>query len=128
MKLEQQVAGLELSQKLKSLGVKQESAFYWVMSKNLPKNHCNYGTWRLVQAWSNEQTETYAAFNCSELGEMLPKTPDMVFFWNYPEWRCSYKGFSERADTEADSRAAMLIYLIEKGIVDTHHIISGEES
>ena len=32
MKLEQQVCSLELAQKLKELGVKQESLFYWTYS------------------------------------------------------------------------------------------------
>ena len=133
MPLSQQVVSLELSKKLKDLGVKQESAFYWQkyigqfgpMETRL-YNHKDIASPTL---WEN-----IAAFTVAELGEMLPKS---VKFQNH-EWflelNCDLTGInyirsygyeSEMGiledeiigDTEADARAAMLIHLIEQGIV-----------
>lgn len=39
MNLEQQVTNLELSKKLKSLGVKQESLFWWVREMTNKRNY-----------------------------------------------------------------------------------------
>lgn len=78
--------------------------------------------------------------NLAELGEMLPKSltyhngfegvGEEKIFHAWPhgesEWQCgyypaigdgAYNGFIATADTEANARASMLVYLIEKGIV-----------
>src|ERR1051325_10817319 len=62
MQLEQQVCSLELAKRLRELGVKQESYFYWFFEEY---NHEPVG-WRI-------QTEEgdYSAFTVAELGEML---------------------------------------------------------
>jgi hypothetical protein len=69
--LEQQVVSLELAQKLKELGVKQESLFYWF----------DPIAEQPVVARSNEEAvlktffpqKKYSAFTVAELGELLPK-------------------------------------------------------
>jgi hypothetical protein len=68
MKLENQVCSLDLAKRLKKLGVKQESLFWW-------SAHTEPAT--LWNEWSLEKQEgspdtSYAAFTVAELGEMLP--------------------------------------------------------
>lgn len=124
MKLEQQVISLELAQKLKSLGVKQESVWWWYMGE-LYRDNPNY-----------KSHAVYSAFTVAELGEMLPKTLnengldyELCCFYQNHLWCVMYmriiqggkNGGAERmdnveieeADTEADARAKMLIYLLE---------------
>ena len=64
MKLEQQVCNLELAKKLKELGVKQESLWYWVHNKIKDD-------WKLTiltQCFKDhpESWEYYSAFTVSE--------------------------------------------------------------
>ena len=111
MKQEQQVANLELSRKLKSLGVKQESAFYYDVA----------GKVHLITDGRKSYHLT-AAFTVAELGEMLPKNYSSIRPLEADTWHCyryhpSQIQGSTEAITEADARAKMLIYLIEKGIV-----------
>lgn len=135
MKLEDQVCSLELSKRLKELGVRQESAFYWVnhiwRGKYpeheedlilLPNFQVNEGLYPL------DYWERIAAFTVAELGEMLGEH----VFSEYEHdlslpWKCTFdEGYMkpkrfEYADTEANARAKMLVYLIEQGIVQTGH-------
>jgi hypothetical protein len=147
MKLEDQVCSLELAKKLKELGVKQESYFYWV----------EWGTDKALRVFHGEIrtaepiTRIASAYTVAELGEMLPKKLENHYKVKtmYPfkkggvVWlRCyfnersseagvSYNGYmnlknkeydseqywhGELADTEADARAKMLIYLIENNL------------
>lgn len=64
MELEKQVVSLELSKKLKELGVKQESIHYWAKDRN-----GNVGV-----DISPFQTDfgSYSAFTVAELGSLLP--------------------------------------------------------
>lgn len=94
MKLEDQVTSLELSKKLKGLGVKQESVWYWVRhNENDPKfPDIDDTKWELLpfnqgidsddegREWTvkaealghnPEFWEVYSAFTVAELGEML---------------------------------------------------------
>jgi hypothetical protein len=137
MKLEQQVVSLGLAKRLKELGVKQESLFWW----NRQTKELVYADKKsiLTNIWS--QTTWYSAFTVAELGEMLPveiyfKISPKDSFRVRAEW-CIYK-FGNcwslvleecsdregklyediRADTEADVRAKMLIYLLENKLID----------
>lgn len=67
MKLENQVCWLKYSQRLKELGVKQESLFYWINHDDpyIWYNSSNYPIY--VEKYY------YSAFTVAELGEMLPK-------------------------------------------------------
>jgi hypothetical protein len=106
MKLEDQVCSLELAKRLKELGVKQESLFYWVSIQG--KYFIQYA----IFVDSEYQSQlTYSAFTVAELGEGLPEK--VLFNEVMGDKRLSdfYDG------NEADARAKMRIYLIENGLV-----------
>lgn len=116
MELESQVCSLAPSQRLKELGVKQESCFYWTRISNEKE-------YFLVDA-ENKTKFMKSAFTVAELGEMLPR------FVNALPLRFVMKGtviilLDKKGDwlwqaegaTEADARAKMLINLIEQGLV-----------
>jgi len=116
MKLEQQVVSLELAQKLKELGVKQESFLYWT-ERWMPHQKEPY------VLDMNIHGKQYSAFTVAELGEMLPKGcfTTKTESDEFP-WRCEYKGgygvIASGADTEADARAKMLVYLLENNLIN----------
>ena len=122
MEISKQCVGLELSKKLKKLGVKQDSYFDHIRSYPDKPYSLSGGTWR-----SDDEFGRISAFTVAELGEMLKG-------WIY-ECRCggnvwtitavnppsvdkdgkpTYQTHS--ANTEADARAKMLIYLLENGL------------
>ena len=123
MELENQVCSLELSKKLKELGVKQESLWYW-NSKNELRSQNNF--------LEDEGKFVASAFTVAELGEMLPCEIEQKYLSCYRvhilagttdekyEWECGYRevinGKFFIANTEANARAKMLIYLIENKI------------
>jgi hypothetical protein len=131
MTLEHQVCSLDLAKRLKELGVKQESLFYWwrhegdsryilinpILDNRTPKSY--------VDAYA--QAEMYSAFTVAELGEMLPRSK---FIYSYPgfvesAWCCEMgtgqDGHREYANTEANARAKMLIYLLG------HNLLTNEK-
>jgi len=134
MTLENQVTSLELSQKLKELGFKQDSLFYW--GKLLHKDEYKiFGLGAEI-----DEVTRYSAYTVAELGEMLPnyinipykngktKSPNhFLVLKKYPvdkhNWGIRYYRTSrsinieKRADTEADARAKMLIYLKENNLL-----------
>ena len=70
MKIEDQVCSLELSKKLKELGVKQDSIFYWI---NGVITDINVSPEQTRNLWYPAHSYTlYSAFTVAELGEMLP--------------------------------------------------------
>lgn len=79
MKLEEQVCSLELSKKLKTLGVKQESTFYWIPFKcwNPKTKKSDNEWWKLEDKFEGQKnskdqwSRKYSAFTVAELGEML---------------------------------------------------------
>lgn len=121
MKIEQQVCSLELSKKLKELGVKQESLFHWYFHQNKNKKFelgILYGKKELMESqWS--------AFTVAELGEMLPggicqtdkinkeRDPDLKSYCIY----LAGDSFHAKDDNEANARAKMLIHLIENKLI-----------
>lgn len=137
MTLEQQVCSLDLAKRLKELGVKQESYVYWIM--NWDSDYPEEGHW-----WSLAQKhelitgrEQYSAFTVAELGEMLPYSGDVSYPTGYlhtvkidqNNYRScyangagvmGYKGelLQQVANTEANARAKMLIYLLENKLIN----------
>lgn len=128
MKIEDQVCSLELAKKLHKLKVNQEDAlYYWgkagMMGWQLEnRNYANY-RWK--------RAEIHAAFTVAELGEMLPRNlygfnpvvsllPDGVYQCGYLDNERKethvLNGWKQ-ADTEADARAKMLIYLIKNKLI-----------
>lgn len=119
MKLEYQVCSLELSKKLKELGVKQESLFCWTNNIDL----------EFLPSDSRNNKVCIAAFTTSELGEMLPamingsfldttKYIDISKYSTFLRTRYSNAGIISQPDTnESNTRAKLLIFLIENGHV-----------
>jgi len=125
MPIEHQVCSHELATRLAALGVRQESVFWWVDRKV---------TYTAGRASHAPRQGGIAAFTAAELGEMLPDeiiipakngTPQTHWlrFGRYrgagQRFWCAYPGgtartnLEERAPTEADARAQLLIYLLE---------------
>lgn len=114
MKLEDQVCNLELSKKLKELGVKQESLFYHY---NEPYNDGEddwvITTFEDYKTTYENKSEPYSAYTVAELGEMLPV--GFLFGKGTDKWFCSGEGFDD--ENEANTRAKMLIDLIENDLI-----------
>ena len=136
MKLEQQVCSLELAKKLKTLGVKQESFWYWdFYDTDKIINHCDWLNWTAESQRDSTWREmalakTASAFTVAELGEMLPEE-EYVSVRQCETWYGLKSGepnsqefFKElaQADTEADARAKMLIYLLENNLIDPQKV------
>lgn len=120
MKLEQQVCSLELAKRLKGLGVKQESLFWWVKVKHDGEHFVKMeGTIAYWEAKRLGFDDIYSAFTVAELGEMLPagivQTDKCKKETDLKEWALYLAGSKHHvfSDNEADARAKMLIYLIE---------------
>lgn len=143
MPLEKQVCSLELSKRLKELGFKQESLFYWYQ---IDENHALYKVH--VKTKSKEGLKAlklgdlvygrdpyekmcgefihYSAFTVAELGEMLPSSVK-DYYWKYEKnWyeNCiqyqddNFHIIAEINDkNEANARAKMLIYLLKNGLL-----------
>ncbi len=114
MRLEDQVVSLELAKKLKELGVKQGSLFKWD---------------DLGHRWSLEYDirgyiGRYSAFTVAELGEMLPNVyySSKVYSSDRKDMNYECAGHESgdifTADTEANARAKMLIYLTENKLME----------
>lgn len=138
MTLEQQVTSLELSKKLKELGVKQESIWYWYHNHH-PKWQLRLQTDELGMDW--EDNQIVSTFTVAELGEALPreiKKDSIVRHLRFQKtyspsstrkgyvWTVSYE-FGEEDDIdewwifedywEANARAKMLIYLLKNKLI-----------
>jgi len=133
MPLEYQVPSLELSKRLKELGVKQESLFYW--QHHVVNGNDYLRTKELVEK-SIYPFEAYvSAFTVSELGEMLPgniikkngenmwwqshKTSNgrIVVGWKDTGSVNDWERLFMFESTEANARAKMLIYLLENKLI-----------
>lgn len=127
MKLESQVCSLKLANRLRELGVLQESYFYWAtpaigtVAKLEPKH---------VKSKSAQWAKWPSAFSVGELGEMLPeeyitrKNPEGGGWqaWELEEGLYDKSGGHILGKTEADARAKVVIYLIENKIVSVDEI------
>jgi hypothetical protein len=138
MNLEQQVCSLDLAKRLKELGVKQESQFYWRCAATQHIKRASYlwfANGAILKQEMLDAAGEVSAFTVAELGEMLPmfvkeeKYSLRYSFWTARvndgnEWGCAYEGEHSNlggyvfiADTEADARAKMLVYLLENKLV-----------
>lgn len=134
--MEKYVCSLELAKELKELGIKQESEFYWIWNTvlkkgeglNFRKQTRSYKDFGDVK--SRGCIKYYSAFTVGELGEKLP---DWCASFNHKQsekirkWRC--EADSEQicltiqfADTEANARAKMLIYLLENKLINPQEV------
>jgi hypothetical protein len=141
MELEQQVCCRALSQKLEKLGVKQESYFFWARPTHLPD--LRWVCWPFEKlstpGGDTANWDQISAFTVAELGEMLPQSitdGGMSFLEcdRIGKWEVGYVNLYEpdstkslicscEADTEADARAEMLIYLLENKLI-AHGVVA----
>lgn len=129
---------MELSKRLKDLGVKQESLFYWIVYPDgesilmdqfhAKKEDVNIRLARECRINGYEriyglETKIYSAFIIGELGEMLP---DYCVFNKSTERPNQKHGWYAKANknidpqfafSEANARAKMLIYLLENRLM-----------
>ena len=123
---------LEYAKKLKELGVKQDSLWYWAVRENgkatlIPKED--------VARFEGlaQNGKVYSAFTVAELGEILPADEEYrpayytkrhsdgtwwVYSYDCDEGGCEEVGRGIYADTEANARAKMLIYLLEYKLIE----------
>ena len=125
MTLEQQVTSLEISKRLKELGVKQESLFWWHHERLEDTDEVDSWGENHLGVWQN----VVSAFTVAELGEMLPEVIRKDEWLTCEKtiggvWKISYSYFDgvnrdnfQTADTEADARGKMLIYLLENKLM-----------
>lgn len=127
--LENQLTSLEPSIRLKELGVKQDSYWVWINPFRMEdlKHFYDIDTerWNLIPRDSimpsKVKRHCYAAFTVAEHGIALPRSIRSYRDTNSKEefWVCKlpYKK-TEYADTEANARAQMRIWLIENKLVE----------
>lgn len=125
MKLEDQVVSLELAKKLKELGVKQESLFYW---QACPENLiCLRPAYIELGYKDTPERVVISAFTVAELGEILPPyfcsvdAKASAGHWTCRKWSHGIIDTEvpiQYANTEADARAKALIYLIENKLIN----------
>ena len=140
MKLENQVTNLELSKKLKDIGVKQESVWYWYEATKLAsaKNEMQeIKYWTLARSPLMAK-EIYSAFTVAKLGERLPnyvstsncgggRNAERVDYlvcsnqnsreaWIAKDTKeVNWVSFRDR--NEANARAKLLIYILENKLI-----------
>lgn len=127
MNLESQVCSLELSKRLKELGVKQKSLFYWIRVETENKNIDGFGLTYIINIFKPIQNfkEIYSAFTVSELGEILP---DNCYTQKNcaritVDWICHHIIDDDQEDiwigeSEADARAKMLVYILKNKLME----------
>lgn len=136
--LEQQVCSVESAKRLKELGCRQESFFYWCDKQLHVKTAMGYSTLGCESPMCtpdvilDEEYYEYfekhpvSAYTVAELGEMLPKNLDgdklRIFRFQNGAWEIWYSTTPPInpivEEIEAEARALMLIYLIEQGLID----------
>lgn len=140
---EWQLSNLKLSKKLKELGVKQESYFWW-FKKAQWNVFIIKDFYEMESIPVNASVESYSAFTVAELGEMLPASfkkeighgyfPAHYYLESHKSAKTNKHTVSyvasgndhpiqkhnlyKYADTEANARASMLIHLIENKLID----------
>jgi hypothetical protein len=134
MNLESQVCSLELAKRLKELGVKQESYFYWLNNClddwiifHAENDNCNQHSGPGDITFLNikkRENKAYSAFTVTELGELLPDWFDSCKRnGSKNDWHCRVfekdtdKNHHAFAETEVEARAKMLIYLLENKLI-----------
>lgn len=124
MKLEQQVVSLELAKKMKELGFKQESLFYWINREEIPGKTIwclEFADEQKIDYLKKSNFDIISAYTVAELGEMLPdhfhtQKSGVDYFIQSQLPSQIALGHYEFSETEADVRAKMLIYLKENNL------------
>jgi hypothetical protein len=138
MEFEKQVCSLEHSKRFKELGVKQESLWWWHRQKcvklhqncDCPKYHLTTKNLLFHSCFATINYDTdFSAFTCAELGKLLPRQIELTHpndnYWKIvyreplqiEEGKVRSNTYPVEADTEANARAKMLIYLLENKLI-----------
>lgn len=129
MKLEEQVCTLEQAKRLQELGIKDPSLFKWI-DFSFDGDGTDFRPVFSPIAFK----KCYHAYTVAELGEILPHEPnrfDLNITKGWDGWYVDYNYHTTTGDfkrmcpsfpiwnehNEAQARAAMLIYLLENGIL-----------
>lgn len=117
--LNQQVSSLELSQKLKNLGVPQESYSYWT-DENIMLNIDNEWKVTLSKDLYPETAKYISAFTVAELGEQIKKASSVDIHMAFMEVT---GGVTSRTQTvllmfDIEVVTKMLIYLLENKLIN----------
>lgn len=140
------VTSLELSKQLKEAGIPQESEWYWMEYEDKEDDTTFWNLKYAPNYKGNDPKDYVSAFHVGELGEMLPRYLDKdgnryyleiaatPIYDNKYMWSVSYRNVSvwrdtrdiklkvydmppHLADTEAEARGKMLLYLKKEGLV-----------
>lgn len=129
MELKEKTTSLELSQRLKDLGIQQDGYFKWSCYDNDLKD------WRVVSAHDHVvDSQDCSAFISDELGEILPKECHTAKQVRYVDGKAIWEGDytcwaddkipgtedeypNESGETEAEARGNMLVYLLKNGLI-----------
>lgn len=117
MKIKYQVVNLELSKKIKELGIKQDGEFYYGKSSEENSGETKNDHHLYFSLSSSLNEEQYSAFTASELLELLPKYTKVEII-NNRDFQCSYKEYHTFESTLSDLLAKMLIHLIENKLIE----------
>jgi hypothetical protein len=129
MELSEQVVSLDLAKRLKELGVKQHSLFYFVKRNNKNRYSIAYLSKSFID-YNNEFDDICSAYTTTELGELLPaminSTPleilkGLKFGDIQPLYCVRYYNadlIGEPDKSMANAMAKMLIHLIENKLMD----------
>ena len=116
------VTNLELSKRLRELGVPQDSLFWWVKVSGFAGHRL---FWQAdIGSIDGKIVEKYSALTPAELGRRLPEHTKSWYILGLKKWVCEKwlgkeGGYAfEKANTEANARAKMLIYLIGNKLIE----------
>lgn len=130
MNLKNEICSLELSKRLKELGVKQDSLFYRFGDEMFQYIYCKY--YEQYSPHVNLDIRSgFSAFTVAELGEMLPTMipgndkDTYIQYFKAEKWVCCFLTADPfilnritESETEANARAKMLIYLLENKLME----------
>lgn len=137
MKIEEQVCTLEQGKALKSLNINQGSYFRWLQFRNESSPTDQWSTVHTVLDKEDDMMEYYErkhlksmedfpALTVAELGVMLPNGYDTMRITSNENVSISvWQGYDDNGNdfslapfkTEAECRAAMLIYMLENNLI-----------
>jgi len=132
------VVSLELAKRLKELGCKQESDFYWeqtIGGDQEQRGEATLTTRHLKECCEKDKALRFIpAYHVGELGELLKGFCTTSYMCNIrkqgesEQWGCARQVTDDDlhfmlkdvqfGNTEADARAKLLIYMIEQGLLD----------
>ena len=112
---------MELAKRLKELGAKQESLFWWV-DLYVDGRQIDWIVVPESEVKDYKVDEPLSAFTVAELGKMLPLEnvyPNIIKTVELNNTWCINltAHHQDHAGTEADARAKMLVYLIERELI-----------